>query len=126
MEIDRKHFYVTLFSNASQKIFPDNTLATFTIHLAQTIDLGKSSDWEVGLCEVSYQPPRPQIINGVIDFISEVNALIYCDVIAQQFVGKDYVWLLRTIIYPFKLGEHHFQNIYYLPVEKGNFKICIL
>ena len=95
MEIDRKHFYVTLFSNALQKIYPDNTLATFTIHLTQPIDLGTSSDWEVVLCEVPYQPPRRQIINDVIiDFISEVNALIYCDLIAPQFADKDYVKLL--------------------------------
>ena len=53
-----KHFYVTLFSNASQKIYPNNTQATFTINLAQPIDLGSSSDLEVGLCEISYKPPK--------------------------------------------------------------------
>ena len=53
MEIDRKHFYVSLLSNASQKIYPDDTEAAFTVHLAQPIDLGTSSDWEVGVCEVS-------------------------------------------------------------------------
>ena len=58
----------------------------------------------------------------IIDFISELKGLIYCDLIAPQFVGKDFVRLLRTIIYPFKLGELHFQNIYYLPVEKGEFQ----
>ena len=40
MEIPRNHFYVTLFSNASKEVFPDNTLTAFTIHLAQPIDLG--------------------------------------------------------------------------------------
>ena len=94
MEIDRKHFYVTLFSNASQKIFPDNTLVTFTIHLAQPIDLGTSSDWEVGLCENTYKPPRLELISGaLIDIIRETNALIYCDLIVPQFVCKNYVRL---------------------------------
>ena len=123
MEIDRKNFYVTLLSNASQKIYPDNTKAAFIIHLQQPINLGTSSDWEVGVCEVSYKPPKRHILNGVIiDFIGETNALIYCDLIAPQFVGKYCVRFLRTIIYPFKLGEHHFQYIFYFPVEKREFQ----
>ena len=46
-------------------MYPDNTLAIFTIHLAQTIDLGKSTDWEVGI--FTCQPPikRPR---GVVAF----------------------------------------------------------
>ena len=83
--MERIHFYVTLFSDASQKIYPDNTQAAFTIHLAQPIQLDSSSDWEVGLCEITYKPPKRQIINGVvIQFISDVNALIYCDLIAPN------------------------------------------
>ena len=50
----RNHFYITLYSNASQKLYPDNTQASFTCHLAQPIDLGSTSDWEVGLCEISF------------------------------------------------------------------------
>ena len=55
MDIELKHFYVKLFSNASLDLYPDNTLADFTTHLAHPIDLGtSSSEWELGLCEVSY------------------------------------------------------------------------
>jgi len=36
----RNHFYVTLFSNASKEVFPDNTLTAYTILLSQPIDLG--------------------------------------------------------------------------------------
>ena len=123
MEIDRKNFYVTLLSNASQKIYPDNTKAAFIIHLQQPINLGTSSDWEVGLCENTYKPPRLELISGaLIDIIRETNALIYCDLIVPQFVCKNYVRLQRIIIYQSKLGEHHFQNIYYLPVEKREFQ----
>jgi len=50
--MEGKHFYVTLFSNASQKIYPNNTQATVTINLAQPIDLGSSSDWEVGCAKL--------------------------------------------------------------------------
>jgi len=80
MEIHRNQFYVTLFTNTSKEVFPDNTLTAFTNHLAQTIDLGSSSDWEVGLIELSYKAPNRQIMQGaVVDVISSINVLIYCD-----------------------------------------------
>jgi len=34
------HFYITLLSNASQDVYPDNTVGAFTVKLAETIDLG--------------------------------------------------------------------------------------
>ena len=85
--------------------------------------MGSSSDWEAGLSEVTYNPPRRQIVNGtVIEFISSVNALIYCDLIAPQFVGQDKVRVLRpSILWPV-FGKHLFQNIYYLPIEKSEFQ----
>jgi hypothetical protein len=52
--MDRDHFYITLFSNASQDIYPDNKIATFTTQLAQPIRLDPSEIWEVGLGELSY------------------------------------------------------------------------
>jgi hypothetical protein len=42
------HFYITLFSNASPETCPNNTLAEFTVQLAQNIDLGSIGSWEVG------------------------------------------------------------------------------
>jgi len=55
MDIGPDHFYVTLFSNAFIDLYPDNTRAVFTTHLVHPIDLGtSSSEWEVGLCEISY------------------------------------------------------------------------
>ena len=90
---------MSLYSNAPQEIHPDNKQVAFTIHLAQPIDLGTSSDREVGLCEVTYKPPTRNIVNGVvIDFISAINDLNYCDLIALQFVGEDKVRVLRPII----------------------------
>ena len=107
----RKHFYLTHFSNASQKIYPDNTQTAFTSHLAQPIDLGKSSDGEVGLCQVTYKPLTRRITNGVvIEFFSSVNSLIYYDLIATQFIGQDKVRVLRPIILWPVFGKHLFQN----------------
>jgi len=59
---------------------------------------------------------------AVFDVVSSINVLIYCDLITPQFVGTENVRLLRTIICPTQLGNHLFQNIYYLPVEKKLFQ----
>jgi len=58
----------------------------------------------------------------VIDVVSSVKVLVYCDLITPQLVGTESVRLLRTIICPTQLGNHLFQNIYYLPVEKKLFQ----
>ena len=123
LEIRRSQSYVTLFSNASKEVFPDNSLTPFTIHLAQTIYLGTSSNWEVGLSEISYKAPNRQIMQGaVVDVIISSNVLIYCDVITPQFLSTENVRLLRTIICPTQLGNHQFQNVYYLPVQRTLFQ----
>jgi hypothetical protein len=127
MDIERKHLYVTLFSNAPLDLYPDNNLAVFTTHLAHPIDLGtsSSSEWEVDLCEVSYGgSPKGVLISGTLD--DETVVFIYCDLVVPQFVAGQNLGSLRMIIYPLKGGEHRFQNVYYLPVEKkGFFKMSI-
>jgi hypothetical protein len=50
------HFYVTLLSNASQKLYSSNTLISFTVRLAQPVDLSSNDRWEVGVCEVTCRP----------------------------------------------------------------------
>jgi hypothetical protein len=52
-ENEHTHFYVTLLTNASQKLYPSNTLSLFKVHLAQHVDLDSPGRWEVGVCEVS-------------------------------------------------------------------------
>jgi len=86
--MDRDHFYITLFSNASQHIYPDNKIAAFTIQLAQPIILDPSEIWEVGLCELNNPPTLPVGDN--------TNALVYCDLIAPQFIGTTMVRFFRT------------------------------
>jgi hypothetical protein len=54
--------------------------------------------------------------------ISANNALIYCDLISQQFVGSQYVRCLRTLIQPTTYCNHIFENVYYMPVEKCRFQ----
>ena len=46
------HFYLTLPSNASLDIFPDNKSSTYRVKLPQPVDL--NGEWEVGLYCISY------------------------------------------------------------------------
>ena len=46
------HFYLTLPSNSSLNIFPDNKTTSYRVKLPQAIDL--NGDWEVGLYSISY------------------------------------------------------------------------
>ena len=88
-----------------------------------TLDLGTSSDLEVGLCEVTYFPPKRFVMGrAVIDHVSTTNGLIYCDLIAPQFVGEDKVGAKRSITVWPPTGIHLYQNIYYFPVEKSEFQ----
>jgi hypothetical protein len=115
--MDRDHFYITLFSNASQHLYPDNKIAAFTIQLAQPVILDPSEIWEVGLCEIS-SPSTMQVENNT-------NALVYSDLIAPQFIGTDMVRFLRAFntTWPDNYyAEYIYNNVYYVPVEKRMFR----
>jgi len=117
----RKHFYITLFSKSSRKTYPANTFAEFRIQLAQPIDLGSINNWEVGLFKLRCPPPYPHTVKPY-ELTGGTNALIYCDLITQQFVGSDYVRYLRTFIHPSNYCDHAFHNVHYVPVEKRTFR----
>ena len=86
--MNRDHFYITLFSNASQHLYPDNKISTFTIQLAHPIILDLSEIWEVGSCELSFS--ERQLLEDNTD------VLVYCDLIAPQLIGTTMVRFLRT------------------------------
>jgi len=143
--MDRDHFYITLFSNASQKVYPDNKIAAFTTQLAQPIRLDPAEIWEVGLCELAYPEIESELeeeadSNEVycdrfceVTAVSEpaasgarsnLGALMYCDLIAPQFIGTTRVRFLRTfnIVRDLEfLGDMLFEKVYYVPVEKKTF-----
>ena len=80
---DPKNFYVTLFSNASQSIYPSNTIGAFTVELPQPIELGSNDNWEVGFCEISYPPNTIGTLKSV-KYDGDTTALVYCDVISPS------------------------------------------
>jgi hypothetical protein len=116
MHDDPKHFYVTLFSTASQHIYPDNTHYDFIVELTQAIDLGSNDKWEVGLCEYACTPPKFGT-HQAFDIVGQSRGLIYCNLTAPQFVGDQLVRCLRTITIPSQYRNYNF-HIYYVPVEK--------
>ena len=118
---DPKYFYVTLFSNSSQSLYPTNKIVAFMVELPEPIELGLNDNWEVRLCEISYHPNTVGTLNCV-KVVGDITALVYCDVISPQYVGKTLVRFLRTLIYPTMNCEHVYDNIYYFPVEKHTIK----
>ena len=101
MEVKQDNFYITLFSTASIVIYTFNSQTSFTNRPAQPIDLGSSSNWELGLAEITYKPPSRSVIQGaLIDMISSLNVLICCDLVSPKLFESDLKRLLRTIICP--------------------------
>ena len=47
-------FYIDLLSNASLDIYPNNTLAFFSNFMSNPINLGRGSEWEVALTDISF------------------------------------------------------------------------
>jgi hypothetical protein len=114
-ENEYTHFYVTLLSNASQKLSPSNTLSSFKVNLEQPVNLGSTGRWEIGVCEVSCSPVNVGTYASV-QVISSKNSFIYCDLMSPQFVGSQYVRCLGTFIVPTTYCNHVSDNVYYKPV----------
>jgi hypothetical protein len=76
--MDRDNFNITLFSNASQYIYPDNKIAAFTTQLAQAIRFDPS--------EIFSYPESQQHLQ-LLNLNVFVNALMQCDLIAPQLIG---------------------------------------
>jgi len=73
--------------------------------------------WEVGLYTISNPSTQPVGDN--------TNALVYCDLIAPQFIGTTIVRFFSTFNSTWPVdydSEYIFENFYYLPVEKRMFR----
>jgi len=109
----QNNLYVTLFSNASRDIYEQNTHADFKVKLAQIMDLGSTSNWEVGISEISCSTFH-EVANHVI---------IYCNLISPLFVGDSTFRCMRTFhLYISATRQHEFRNIKYVPEEQRGFQ----
>jgi len=114
-------FYVTMFSNASREIYENNKHADFTVKLSRPIDLGTSTNWEVGVCEVSCSSPPLEAPHAVDVKPCADHAMINCNLISPQFLGDKTVRCMRT--FPTASCRHlEFRNVHYVPVEQRQFQ----
>jgi hypothetical protein len=60
-------FYVTLSSDASMDLYPDNVVSSYKTKLSEPLNL--TGDWEVGLCEVMYVHAFNNVHYGENQFI---------------------------------------------------------
>ena len=124
-------FYVTLFSNDSQDLYPDNTIAAFTTKLAHPIVLGSSGLWEVGLCELACPASDQRTFTKETEpvVVGASHAFVYCNIIAPQIIGDSFVRCLRTYSLSPKPFQQAFKAIYYVPLEHNtihNIRIEVL
>ena len=71
------HFSVTLLSDSSKNVYPNNTTANFQTQLAKPLHLGPGK-WEVGTCEFAYPV---EILPPELSW--EIRqTFLYCNVIA--------------------------------------------
>lgn len=61
--MNNSDFYVTLPSNSSLELYPDNTLAQYTTQLPEPIVLS-NGEWETALAEIMYPPVFNNITEG--------------------------------------------------------------
>jgi hypothetical protein len=111
------------------KAYPD-TFSALTVQLPHEIHLGTDS-WEMALCEFSCPTPKVGTQKPYAVFYDK-NALIYCDLIAPQFVSHFKVRCLRTfipptafcneVVQPTAFCNEVFENLYYVLVEKRTFR----
>ena len=62
-------FIIELVSNASEELFPDNTLTSFTKFLPEQVNL--EAQWEVAISEISYPSMYQNITEGYFEFFDE-------------------------------------------------------
>ena len=79
-------FYMTLPSNASMKMYPDNTLAHYITDLPRLIDM--TGEWECGLAEIQY--PHTWYNIGMYDTWFFLNETIAMDLTPSARISAGY------------------------------------
>ena len=99
------HFYLTLPSNASMDVFPNNKTGSYHVLLLQTIDL--HGNWQVGLYSISYanmwymlRKYENHLYYSMNGYISLKSASVdyggYCGMV-EDFIGAVNKTLLELI-----------------------------
>lgn len=100
-------FYISLLSNNSIDRYKQNTLSSFTNHLASPIDLS-TDDWYVGIVEIECN-----LTNTTNNFIE--LGCVYTDFIKPQFIGNTLTRYLRIL--PMKNSTRLLQSFQFKPIQ---------
>ena len=118
------HFYLTLPSNASMDVFPDNKIGSYHAkhcdglygQLSRILGFGGGGDLKIRKTKESPY---------VAELHSITSIYIYCNIVQPQIVGNTMVPLLRTIPVTGNSGDvitKTFTNIQYVPVQTKSFE----
>lgn len=106
-------FYISLLSNNSTDRYKENTLSSFTNHLARPIDLS-TDDWYVGLVEIECN-------QATAGDKSIQLACVYSDFIKPQFIGNTltrYLRILPMLNITRAQQSFRFKPIQYCPIDQ--------
>jgi hypothetical protein len=106
MASTQKHFCVTLFSTASRYIYDTEHAGRFHCEISTTRGPGHDIRLGVGVCEISCYTSQ----------LVDTHTLIYCNLIALQFVGDSTVRCMRAFVIDTS-SHREFHNVHYVPVE---------
>ena len=106
-------FYLTLPSNASMKMYPNNTLAHYITDLPRLIDL--TGEWECGLAEIQY--PHTWYNIGMYDTWFFLNETIAMDLTPSARISAGYYKS------PMSLMNHVNQGLNSMATDKTRAKL---
>lgn len=114
-------FLVTLFSNNSLNVFPDNVQSAFTniVNISENLN----ENWEVGISELYLNDLPTTEVLIVVDNLKSMHSMnrglifIYTDIIKPRCVGDKRTRCLRVLLHNGVARMMQFKNIEYYPME---------
>lgn len=120
-------FFVTLFSNSSQDVYPENTMSRFTCRLPRPIKL--EGNYKVGLVEIQYPPYQGVVSNNELsdDFedqitLPKVSPFLKTNTLSLSgFINLLIENMKRPTLYMYQRYFHEFLDYFKLDNFEENF-----
>jgi len=114
-------FFVTVLSNNSLNVYPDNVQCAFTnmVNISQNI----GENWEVGISEIYLNDLPANEVLVVVDNRQTMHTMnrglifIYTDIIKPRCVGDKTTRCLRVLLHNGIAKMMQFKNIEYYQIE---------
>jgi hypothetical protein len=110
-------FHLTLPSNSSKNVFPENSLHTFQVQLRKTLPTSQGK-WEVGLCEIQFPKSWYNVTNAWMEIHDSQRSNSYKLHLKDGFYPtiNDLLEHIQEIITGAKL--HNIFVFTYLPIQQ--------